>query len=271
MAKTVESEISFRAIGSFKSKNKISKSQAARQGVEDQFPQDGVIELIGKNNFEQALEGLDGFSHCWILFVFHLNQGWKPKVMPPRFSDKKLGLFATRSPYRPNSLGMTAARIVKIEGRKIYLEGTDLLDGSPILDIKPYIPSADSFPKAKSGWIGNALDKKTMVEFSQVATRQLELLERYGVLDLKNMILQHLESDPFNSSSKRVKALSQKTGVLSIRKWRISFKLTSNAKIIVQEIASNFKTGEKNHNEDGAHAYFLKALRSQKNRRPKPR
>ncbi len=101
---------------------------------------------------EQALKDLDGFDRLWLIFVFHLNQGWKSRVKPPRGGPKR-GVLATRSPHRPNSLGLSSVELIKIEGRTLYLHGVDLLDGTPVLDIKPYVPYADAFPEAKAGWI----------------------------------------------------------------------------------------------------------------------
>jgi len=114
------------------------------------------IELNGGMNFEQALKDLDSFSHLWVIYWMHLNQGWNPTVMPPRGPKVRRGLFSTRAPHRPNSIGLSAVRLNRIEGRTLYIETHDMLDGTPVLDIKPYIPYADSFPDAKSGWLEEA-------------------------------------------------------------------------------------------------------------------
>ncbi|MCA8940720.1 MAG: tRNA (N6-threonylcarbamoyladenosine(37)-N6)-methyltransferase TrmO [Planctomycetes bacterium] len=119
---------------------------------------DGRIELFASQNFEQALEGLDGFEYCWVLSIMHLNEGWKPKVRPPRGGDSKRGLFATRSPHRPNPIALSALKLVGIEGRNVHVRGIDLIDGTPILDLKPYVPYADAFPNAKAGWIDQLED-----------------------------------------------------------------------------------------------------------------
>ena len=107
---------------------------------------------------EKVLQDLSGFDRLWLIFTFHLSEGWKSCVKPPRGGPKR-GVLATRSPHRPNSIGLSAVELVKIEDRTLHLLGVDLLDGTPVLDIKPYVPYADAFPDAKAGWI-DELDTK---------------------------------------------------------------------------------------------------------------
>ncbi len=107
---------------------------------------------------EKALEDLDGFERLWLIFDFHLNDGWKSRVKPPRGGPKR-GVLATRSPHRPNSIGLSCVELVKVEGRTLHLRAVDLLDGTPVLDIKPYVPYADAFPEANAGWI-DTLDEQ---------------------------------------------------------------------------------------------------------------
>jgi len=101
---------------------------------------------------EKVLQDLGGFERLWLIFAFHLSEGWKSSVKPPRGGPKR-GVLATRSPHRPNSIGLSAVELVQIVGRTLHLRGVDLLDGTPVLDIKPYVPYADAFPHAKAGWI----------------------------------------------------------------------------------------------------------------------
>lgn len=100
----------------------------------------------------QVLQDLDGFERVWLIFGFHLSEGWKNTVKPPRGGPKR-GVLATRSPHRPNAIGLSAVELLSIEGRTLQLRGVDLLDGTPVLDIKPYVPYADAFPDAHAGWI----------------------------------------------------------------------------------------------------------------------
>ncbi|XP_067928710.1 tRNA (adenine(37)-N6)-methyltransferase-like [Watersipora subatra] len=98
------------------------------------------------NNPAHSLQGLHEYSHVWLIFVFHLNNNTcsKAKVKPPRLNGKKLGLYATRSPYRPVPVGLTLAKVESIEDATLHLSGVDIVDGTPVLDIKPYIPEYDA-------------------------------------------------------------------------------------------------------------------------------
>ncbi len=101
---------------------------------------------------EKVIQDLGGFDRLWLIFAFHRSEGWKSSVKPPRGGPKR-GVLATRSPHRPNAIGLSAVELVRIEGRTLHLRGVDLLDGTPVLDIKPYVPYADAFPDARAGWI----------------------------------------------------------------------------------------------------------------------
>ena len=107
-----------------------------------------------------ALRGLEGFSHLWLIFRFHRaeREGWSPTVRPPRLGgNRRMGVFATRSPFRPNNLGLSSVRLERVElhtpeGPVLHVSGADLMDGTPIFDIKPYIPYADCHPDAAAGF-----------------------------------------------------------------------------------------------------------------------
>ena len=105
-----------------------------------------------------ALRGLEGFSHLWLIWEFSRSRGWSPTVRPPRLGgNKRLGVFATRSPFRPNPLGLSCVRLLEIrqdreQGPVLVVSGADLLDGTPIYDIKPYLPYADCKPEAVGGF-----------------------------------------------------------------------------------------------------------------------
>lgn len=103
-----------------------------------------------------AFRDLAGFEHIWLVFVFHRSEGWKAEVRPPRGGGKR-SVLATRSPHRPNPIGLSAVELVAVEERILRVRGMDLLDGTPILDIKPYVPYADAFPSSRAGWI-DAID-----------------------------------------------------------------------------------------------------------------
>ncbi len=125
------------------------REEAPRQpGVGE--ARDGVIVL--RPGLQNTLHSLAGFDFVWALFWFHHSHGWKQQLVPPRDTVKR-GVFATRSPDRPNPIGMSALRIISIYGTHLHVRGIDLLDGTPVLDLKPYIPAYDSLPGASAGWV----------------------------------------------------------------------------------------------------------------------
>ena len=103
-----------------------------------------------------ALRGLEGYSHLWLLWLFSASlkgEGWSPTVRPPRLGgNTRVGVFATRSPFRPNPIGLSCVRLLRIEGCELVVAGADLMDGTPILDIKPYLPYTDARPDAVGGF-----------------------------------------------------------------------------------------------------------------------
>lgn len=119
----------------------------------------GSIVLEPKFNREEALRGLEGFDYLWMIWGFSANssEAWKDgdslTVRPPRLGgNKRIGVFASRSPFRPNGLGLSSVRIVEIKSGEIIVEGADLMDGTPVYDIKPYLPYVDSHAKARGGF-----------------------------------------------------------------------------------------------------------------------
>jgi tRNA-Thr(GGU) m(6)t(6)A37 methyltransferase TsaA len=125
------------------------------QGTESGDAADALIEFAA--DFPAAaFRDLAGFERLWLVFVFHRSEGWKAEVRPPRGGGKR-SVLATRSPHRPNAIGLSAVELVAVEAHALRVRGVDLLDGTPILDIKPYVPYADAFPHARAGWI-DAID-----------------------------------------------------------------------------------------------------------------
>lgn len=129
-------------------------------------------ELVFEPEFRQAeaLRGIEGFSHLWLIFGFHLTaeEGWRPTVRPPRLGgNERVGVFATRSTYRPNGLGLSLVRLEGIAARPggsvLQLGGLDLVDGTPVFDIKPYLPYAESFPEARAGFAPDEPERLVVV------------------------------------------------------------------------------------------------------------
>lgn len=238
------------AIGTFYSPF-ADKLEAPRQAVGDVSGYESRIELNPGHNFEQALEDLEGFSHVWVIFQFDRNQTWKTKVQPPRGSTKQRGVFATRSPYRPNSIGISCCELLRIEGRTLFLRQTDLLDGTPILDIKPYVVESDCFPEARQGWIG---ENKESLQVSESAsfTEQATWLCSQGLTSLITTSKQQLEQSPFDRKSKRVRQLTPNKGVFSFRTWRVEFQVRENS-LTLEKIFSGYSEQDLSSTEDPFH------------------
>ena len=160
------------------------------------------IELHGAFAKPDTTRGLEQFSDVWVVFAFHenLTQGWQPLVRPPRLGgNEKLGVFATRSTFRPNGLGLSVAKLDRIEydkhTTKIYVAGGDWVDGTPVFDIKPYIPYADAVPHAKAGFAQQAPGAELTTQFSATASAQLQDLAAHYP-QLQQLIEQVLAQDP---------------------------------------------------------------------------
>ncbi|RYY77208.1 MAG: tRNA (N6-threonylcarbamoyladenosine(37)-N6)-methyltransferase TrmO [Gammaproteobacteria bacterium] len=160
------------------------------------------LELLPPYNDRDAIDGLDSCSHLWVQFVFHANkrEEWKPKVKPPRLGgNKTLGVFATRSPTRPAPIGLSVVKLesIEISNGKIllHLSGVDLLDGTPVLDIKPYVPYVDLVPEATNS-LFNAAPRLLPVEFNEQSADFCNDYQNKNNLDLNNLIRQILQQDP---------------------------------------------------------------------------
>ncbi len=161
------------------------------------------LELLPPYNRPEAVQGLEDFSHLWVLFIFHqcLRDGWTPTVRPPRLGgNRRVGVFASRSPSRPNPLGMSAVELLAIEqdreGLRLRLKGVDMMDGTPVLDIKPYLPYADALPLAKAGFAPEAPKPARRIRFSAAAREFLKGLDHAQGEALTELIVQVLEQDP---------------------------------------------------------------------------
>ncbi len=145
---------------------------------------------------EEAFRELDGYSHIWLIWGFSESEGrWQPTVRPPRLGgNRRVGVFASRSPFRPNGLGLSAVRLVRIdrdcaEAPVLYVDGIDMVSGTPVYDIKPYAPHSDCIPDANGGFSAEVLEKCARVEASE------ELLARLPE-DRRQVLLGLLAQDP---------------------------------------------------------------------------
>ncbi len=188
---------------------------------------EGIIMLEQGMNFEQALTDLAGFERIWLLYWFDRNANWKPMVLTPRSGSTKHGLFSTRSPHRPNPIGMSVVDLLEVSGRKIRVGNVDLLDGTPILDVKPYLPYADSYPESRIGWV-EELDQKPgySVSWSEGAQHQASWLKSEFGIDLIQRANEVLSDDPLPHPYRRITAQGG-CFALAIRSWRLDFEITS--------------------------------------------
>lgn len=136
--------------------------QSSLAGVE------GRIVFTGAYSVREALRGIEGFERLWLIWAFSANRPakgeWQPTVRPPRLGgNAAMGVWATRSPFRPNPLGLSCVELVKVDGLELVVKGADLMDGTPIYDIKPYIPYADAYPEARSGFVSGAPEARLQV------------------------------------------------------------------------------------------------------------
>jgi tRNA (adenine37-N6)-methyltransferase len=187
----------------------------------------GVIELYPHTHYEHALQDLTQWSHLWVLFWFHLNTQWNAKVLPPR-SQTKRGVFATRSPHRPNPLGLSVVRLAHVDGPHVHVRDLDILDGTPVLDIKPYVPYTDSIGDAHSGWLESpavaAVDPgpRFSVVWSALAQEQVQWLAERSPLPLQALAEDVLSLGPTPHPYRRIRVLGDHLR-LSVKDFRLRF------------------------------------------------
>lgn len=190
----------------------------------------------------EMFEGLEDFSHLWLTFVFHacLEQGWKSRVRPPRLGGNvSKGVFATRSPFRPNHLGLSVVELADVEithGRvRLHVRGADLLHGTPIVDIKPYVPYVDSVEGAVGGFAGEAPDRRLRVSFTLSAE---QVLARHPDGErLAAQLVELIALDPRPAYHKENKDTQRTWGMryagLDVR-WRVENELALVTEVVDQ-------------------------------------
>ena len=158
-----------------------------------------TLELLPPFDAPDALRGLEAFSHLWIVFVFHQStcESWKATVRPPRLGgNERIGVFASRSNFRPNPIGLSVVELMGIDGTVLKLGGGDFLDGTPVLDIKPYIPYADRIPGATGAFADAAPQPENRVGFSSGAERAIQALENESRPALRQLVCDMLAYNP---------------------------------------------------------------------------
>lgn len=205
--------------GAMKEKFGIPRQPGLVEGLFGQI----IFEAEFKN--EAALRGLDDFSHIWLIWGFSESQSseFRPTVRPPRLhGNERMGVFATRSPFRPNSLGLSAVKLVGIEDGKILVAGADLMDGTPIFDIKPYLPYTDQIPEATGGF---ASERPSQERLAVLWPEELR-----GVLEDEVVVTHLLAQDPrpaYQDDSERVYGMRYGD-------WNIRFRVKDKTLTVVE-------------------------------------
>ena len=200
----------------------------------------GSIELFAGHGFEFALSDLKEGQHLWIIFWFHRSRSWRPRVRPPRSAERR-GVFSTRAPHRPNPIGLSVVRLLEVRGLSLDIAGVDMLDGTPVLDIKPYLPYADAILDADSGWLTTPEDPGPTYQvcFEMRAREQLEFLRSGFDLDLEAGLTDALALGPHPHPYRRIKAVG---GLLQLahKEWRARFE-TAGQRILVRSLATGYR------------------------------
>ncbi len=230
-----------------------------KSGYPDKFGvprQSGLVhsvasEIIIENQYqpEISLQGLERFTHLWILFIFHLNdsKGFNAKVHPPRMNGGSIGVFATRSPHRPNPVGLSLVKIKKVHRDRIEVDGIDLVDGTPVIDIKPYLPQFEIREDAKAGWVEETSTTVIVVEFDSAADIELNIwIQQSGHGNLRQAITDIIRQDPrpvIYRGSEETGGKYRQNHVFRLYEKDVRFKFLTADHAIVTAI-SNYSTSK---------------------------
>jgi tRNA (adenine37-N6)-methyltransferase len=211
--------------------------------------------LIPGRHFEHALEDLPGWDLIWVVFWFHLNSGWRPKVLPPRSTTGRKGVFSTRSPHRPNPIGISVVRLDRVDGLVLHIRDSDMLDGTPVLDIKPYVAYTDAHPGAGKGWLEDETQPpgtsttpadpilNYAVHFDAKAAEQAAWIESRTGLPLRDRIQSTLELGPAPHPYRRIRPIDVDWMQLAVKEWRVRFNVVQRD-VRVVEIYSGFRASQ---------------------------
>lgn len=196
------------------------------------------LELLADCGYEQALQDLAGIDRVWLLSWFHRNDTWRPLVLPPRGAAQRRGVFATRSPHRPNPLGLTSVPLLGVSGRRLLLGPCDLVDGTPVFDVKPYVAAYDAFPDARAGWI-DAMEKDLLepprftTSLSPVAMSHATWLRDTWQIDFTPRLFELLSRDPTPHRTRRIRRRNTTEFEIGCGAWRAVFTVTADTVSVV--------------------------------------
>ncbi|MEO6245289.1 MAG: tRNA (N6-threonylcarbamoyladenosine(37)-N6)-methyltransferase TrmO [Opitutaceae bacterium] len=221
--------LTLQPIGFLRTRQQV-KFQAGHQ-PETATEASNELELLADHGYEQALQDLAGMDRVWLVWWFHRNENWRPLVLPPRGPAQRRGVFATRSPHRPNPLGLTCVPLLGVAGRRLLLGPCDLVDGTPVFDVKPYIAAHDAFPDARAGWI-DALETELRapapfaVSFSDTALTQRQWLLETWAIDFTPRLIELLARDPAPHRTRRIRRRGGAEFDIGCGAWRAVFNVT---------------------------------------------
>lgn len=202
------------------------------------------IELRDEQGLRDGLRGLEGFERIWVVYELHLNETWHPQVQPPREDMGKLGVFATRAPHRPNRIGLSCVLLLGIEGRRLHIGRHDLLDGTPVMDLKPYVPYADAFPRARAGWIDEYEEEVFSLEIKAGVQKRIDWVREHAGWDLLNFLQVQLRTDPTDGRRKRIERLGSGYRI-AFRTWRLDYRVEAErARVTVYGLGSGYTSAE---------------------------
>jgi tRNA-Thr(GGU) m(6)t(6)A37 methyltransferase TsaA len=222
----------------WREKHSAPRQPSEAKGVE------GTIELWDEGPYEHAVSDLHEWSHIWVLFWFHLNTQWHAKVLPPR-STQKRGVFATRSPHRPNPLGLSVLTLRRVEGRVLHVSDIDMLDETPVFDIKPYVAYTDAVTHASAGWLASQQQVEAdpgphyRVLLGERAQLQLAWLTPRIAFDLWGLAKDVLEDGPTPHPYRRISVRDGRS-ILAVKDFRLHFSIEGDI-VHVHEIFSGYR------------------------------
>jgi tRNA-Thr(GGU) m(6)t(6)A37 methyltransferase TsaA len=235
-----EPELTLRPIGYVRAASGL-KFNTPRQ-PDPKSSEVSLVELLPGRQFELALQDLEGFDKIWLVSWLDQNRTWRPRVLPPRGPAKRRGVFATRSPHRPNPIGLSCVTLIDVSSRILKVGALDLTDGTPILDIKPYLRTIDCFPESRLGWIEEIEEEEAkscrfQITLEPLAEEKLNWLKEELKVDFTARAFDILRRDPTRNRTRRILQLAENRYRIACGPWRMFYRL-EDEKVIVTQIAS---------------------------------
>ena len=217
---------------------------AALHQPDEAAQEQSVLELLPREEFRQGLQDLQGFTRIWLIWWFHRNDTWRSLVLPPRGPANRRGVFATRSPHRPNAIGMTPVKLLGIDGFQLHLGPCDLVDGTPVFDIKPYIPAYDAFPEESAGWL-EEVDQWAQrppayaLHYAETARLQRQWLRDVWGIDFSERMEEILARDPSPHRTRRIRHKGEGLYEIGCGAWRVRFRVAEST-VEIERIRPGF-------------------------------